>query len=260
MRRAAPALALALASCVAVEGFDPVGDQAAVSGEWLIDGLPPNTRVDGLGSSNRLCEALGATRVRVTFLDDRRPVTHSGLFFQCSLGQFDTRLGAGAVVAAGEWTMRLDALDGSGEVVAVGTPITQTVEQGTYDPATGTPLIDLSGEGEDHPADFLSATISARFRLGAQDANGERCAALGVATVGLVFDDLGGGRVRRAEPEACALGLVGTRVLPGHTYTVHLSAYDAGGGVRFETAPRAFTVARGADVRLDDAGPVALGP
>lgn len=244
-RRLAPCLALGLASCVAVEGFDPVGDDAAINGSWAIDGMTPTTE---------LCDALGASRVRATFLDDRRPVTHSGLFFQCRTGSFDTRAGSGAVIGDGRWTVRLDAIASSGDLVAAGVPTELTVGPDMYEPDAGTPLITVA------LANFFSATLSASFRLAGEDPSDERCAELGVATVALVVDDLGGGEVTGTSPEPCALGVVGTRALPGHTYSVRLRAYDAAGATVYETTPRAVDVATGADVRLDASGPVELGP
>ncbi len=258
MRRLAPLLALTLGSCVAVEGFDPVGDQAAILGEWRIDGESPSTE---------LCDALGAGRVRVTFLDDRRPVTHSGLFFQCRLGEFDTRAGTGAVVGAGRWTLRLDAIDDGGEVVAAGIPTDVTIEQGTYDPDAGAPLIVVATNdaGADpgafvHRANFYSATLSTSFRLGGESPDEERCAGAGIATVGFVFDDLGGGAVTTTEPETCALGLLGTRILPNHTYTFRLRAYDGAGGTVLETSTQTVTPGTGEDVRLDARDPIELLP
>lgn len=259
MRRLVPLVALGLASCVAVEGFDPVGDQAAVYGEWEIDGAAPSTAS---------CDALGADRVRVTFLDDRRPVTHSGLFVQCRLGKFDTRAGSGAVVGAGRWTVRLDAIDSSGELVAAGIAHEVVIEQGTYDPDAGQPLIvvahgDAGADMPDafvHEANFYSATLSAAFSIGGQSPDETRCTEAGISTVELAFDDLDGGAVTDTEPEACAYGLVGTRILPNHTYTVHLRARDAAGGTVVETSTRMVTPTMGQDLRLDATGPVELGP
>ncbi|MEZ4338857.1 MAG: hypothetical protein R3B82_19745 [Sandaracinaceae bacterium] len=258
MRRLAPLLALGLASCVAVEGFDPVGDQAAIFGEWQIDGQDPSTE---------LCDALGASRIRVTFLDDRRPVSHSGLVFQCRLGEFDTRAGSGAVVGAGRWTVRLDAIDDGGNVIAAGISTEAVVEQGTYDPDAGQPLIVVAtndaGTSPDtfvHHADFYSATLSTAFTLGGQSPTDTRCADAGIATVALVFDDLGGGAVTDTEPEACEYGLVGTRILPNHTYSVRLRAFDDAGATVLESSVRMVTPTTGQDYRLDSSAPVELAP
>lgn len=245
MKRLAPLLALALSACVSVEGFDPSGDQAAISGAWEIDGIAP---------TQSSCRSLGAARVRATFLDDRRPVTHSGLFFQCHVGSFSTVGNGGAVIGAGRWTVRLDALDDNGDLLAAGTPTDVTIEEGMYQPDGGTPLIVVD------TANFFSATLSTTYRIQGQDPTQERCDAAGVATVGFVFDDLGGGAVTTVDPAPCALGVLGTRILPGHTYTVRVSAFDAAGATVFERTFDPFAVTTGLHTELDTSGPIDLRP
>ena len=221
------AVAVLSAGCVVLADFDPVGSSASVRGAWTIDGAPPSS-----GS----CKALGATRVRVAFLDDRRAVAHGGLFFECTNGDaarngfFDTADtamgGAGPVVGDGYWTVRLEAIAGAGTPVAVGPSLLVDV------PASNVVALDAMG-----PVDFLTGTVSATFDIGGEAATFASCEAAGIAEVTLVFSDLGTGRVAQEAREPCAAGAVGTRALPGATYRVSLRALDAGGGTVAESAP-----------------------
>lgn len=249
MRSSALALlALALAGCVEVEGFDPVGSQAAIEGRWRIDRMDP---------TGERCTALGAERVRVTFLDDLRPITHSALFFQCRLGDFDTNdvRGAGAVVGAGTWTVRLDAVDGSGRIVAIGPrsmPITVTATDGGPSPPIVVPT-----------ADFSSATLSARFTVGGMGATAARCDERGIVEVDLAFDEWspapGPEPTPAPEAEVCAVGFVGARVPPGH-YVVRVRATvrspDAGVVSFIESGPYSYDVAAGQHVAIDAEHPI----
>ncbi len=273
-RRLAVALGLLVTSCVQVEGFDPVGDVAAVAGRWQIDSATP---------TSSLCETLGADRVQLTFLDGRRPVSHTGLFFRCDQGDFTTVGAGGAVIGAGRWTVRLDAIDSSGALVAVGP--CQEVEVSSECPDAGTPLVTAS-------ANFLTATISAGFRIASQDPTQARCDAAGISEVALVFEDLGGGIViptgqacgvaggngcggatdagvgvdaglpalTGSSSEPCAAGFVGARVAPGHTYRVRVRATDAAGATVRETEARDVSVTAGQHLELDSAGIIELGP
>ena len=245
-------MSLAGLGCVELEGFDPVGDVATISGSWLVDGQPP---------SPSLCEALGTdrdgdrseARVRVTFLDRSRPITHSALFFRCRAGDFDTRpSGAGAVIAAGTWIVRLDAIDSaSGELIAAGETSTWTVQRAA-DGETP-PHIDLElpdpPDAERPVADFLSSTISTSYRVAGEDPDASRCEAVGVTTVGFVFDAAPDG-VMNPAPEPCPVGLVGTRVRPG-PYTLRVVGFDAGGAPVRQSAPRTLDVGVGQHVELD---------
>ncbi|MGE0786232.1 MAG: hypothetical protein AB7S26_11125 [Sandaracinaceae bacterium] len=248
-RKTAIALAaLSLSACVQLTDFNPVGTAASISGRWTIDGNTP------AGAS---CGLLGASRVRVTFLDQLRPVPHSGLFFQCDAERavgggepgFDTRDGSGAVVAAGCWRLRLTALDDSGNVVAVG-PISEFLVPGE-DVAEGCTGAPVTGHIEIPPADFLSATIVAMTTLDGGRAGEASCAEAGISDVRWVFDDLGGGRVDALGEQGltqvtqpCAFGIVAGRALPGFTYTAHLETVDEAGGVRVGPA-QTFTVGAG---------------
>jgi len=274
MRRAIVSLALLVTSCVQVEGFDPVGDVASVCGRWTIDSRTP---------SATSCQALGADRVRLTFLDGERPVTHSGLFFTCDEGRFTTVGSGGAVLGAGNWTVRLDAIDESGAVVATGP--CQEVDVVAV-PDAGGVLVNVVS------ANFLSSTISAAYRLGSQDPTQERCDTAGIATVSLVFEDLGGGTIASASStcgtvpqvgcdagaddagasdagvvattalasEPCAARAVGVRAEPGHTYRVRVRALDAAGATVSESAARDVTVTAGMDIALDAEGSIDLAP
>lgn len=230
-------LGVLLAGCVSLSDFDPVGNAVSIQGQWTIDGEAP---------TDASCAALGASRIRVTFLDERRPVPHPGLFFSCTAssdggeaGVFDTagRRGSGEVVAAGTWTVRLEAIDGTGAVVAIGESAEAVAEAG------GAPIVVPVGA-------FYTGTVSARFAFGDQNANTTTCEAAGVETVALVFDDLGGGAVVGDSSVPCANGAVGARALPGFTYRAHLEALDAEGAVRFATDPQDLSVERGSECRI----------
>lgn len=227
--------------CVEFHDFDPVGDDATISGEWRIDGQPPN---------QESCELLGAESVRVTFLDELRPVPHPGLFFDCPAiqpdrevaGTFDTRQsegGTGAVVAGGDsdehptatWRIRIDAIDGSGEVVAFG-PVEQF--NVTRDVETHIALSE---------AIFYSGVLSAFFEIGGESPTLDLCEEAGIAEVRLTI--AGGGVVVGDAREPCATGAVGTRVEPGFTYTVQLQTLDSSGGPIASTSAEDFLVAAG---------------
>jgi len=202
---------------VTVTDFDPVGSRASIGGGWTID--------EGVPNAFR-CRALGAQRVRVTFLDGERPVPHSGLFFQCDLDDpenveqagFDTREASGEVVEAGCWTIRLDAIDGAGAVVATG-PASDWVVPGDDVDTAG-----CEGPTVDHialpTADFLSARVIARTTIDGARSNEASCEALGVERVRITFEEVGEGRVDgdgrtgvTEVSEPCAFGRLSARVL-----------------------------------------------
>jgi len=244
-------LAMGLAGCVGVEGFDPVGSVAAITGSWQIDSSP---------ATDETCDALGASRVRITFLDGLRAVPHSSLFAACNEGALDSRMGSGAVVAAGLWTVRLDALDGDGSILASG----PTAEMNTDAPdgGVGVPVITVPA------ANFFTATLSSAFTIGGEAPSNGSCEAAGIERVGFVFDELapvGEGEeapgYADTEAELCEVGVVGTRLRPGFTYTVRLRAYAEGGGRVRDSAEQTLDVAATTtDVRFDADGPMELGP
>lgn len=233
--------ALLSSGCVELEDFDPVGNDATIAGRWTIDGEPP---------SEASCETLGVEQVRVTFLDENRPVPHPALFFACTAlqpgsdvpGTFDTRRaegGAGPVVAGGDdeenpvatWRIRLDAIDGNGELIAFG----PTAE------------LDVPRDEETHlelpPANFLSGVLSAFFEIDGQAPTVERCDEAGIAEVRLEIT--GGGTVMDQAREPCATGAIGTRVEPGFAYTLRLQALDGAGTVVGASATETFMVEPG---------------
>lgn len=237
MRRALP-LALLLTGCVQLTDTNPVGTAASIAGAWMIDGQEP-TRV--------LCERLGASRMQVTFLDGLRPVAHPGLFFQCDVTRpvsgetgFDTRDASGFVVDAGCWTIRTDALDVGGTVIAIGPsePVFVPGEDVTADGCGGTDM-------GDHIAlpttDFLTGEVRVWTTIDGTRAGEASCADRGIAEVTLVVDTVpAGGRVdglgvegqmRITQP--CSLGLLAARVLTGDglTYQMHLETSDDTGAM-----------------------------
>lgn len=249
MRRCAlpVALALSLTACVAVEGFDPVGDVAAITGSWTIDGQPAD------GDS---CDALGASRVRISFLDGQRAVPHSGLFTACPEGGIDTRMGSLQVVGAGRWTVRLDAIDGDGAIVATGDTAVVEIELPQGEGDAGVPLIEVPA------ADFFTATLSASFTIGGESPSRASCEAAGIEQVGFVFEPLvGESAIATPQPELCEVGVVGTRLKPGpDPYTVRLVAFGEDGSQISASEPQTIEVATGSAARFDADGPIELGP
>ncbi|HJL17414.1 MAG TPA: hypothetical protein RMH99_17225 [Sandaracinaceae bacterium LLY-WYZ-13_1] len=242
--------AAALAGCVSLYGFDPTGSDATIAGAWRIDGEPP---------SDDRCNALGANRIRVTFVDDRRPYPHPQLFFECTAtqpdrtipGTFDTRQsagGSGPVIRGGAdeddptatFDIRLEAIDGAGSVVAYGPTETVTVDRVTGDEEPG--HVDL---GE---VTFYTGVVSAAWELGGQSATRQRCEDAGIDRVRLSLS--GGGSVSREAEEPCVVGLVGTRVEPGPTYTARLEALDSSGAVVGTSAEETFEVGTGQECSL----------
>jgi hypothetical protein len=248
----APALFVALcAGCVEVVDFDPVGDTASIVFTWTIDGRFPTTE---------LCEAAGVSTVRIAFVDDGRPVVHGSLVRDCATcsessppscfaerpctrgGEvecFDTE--DERVVASGDWTIRVEAVDDGGNVV-------QASPQAVYSSATG--------RIEVMPAAFFSSAVSATVTIDGEAPTTMSCSDLGIETIQLVFDEASGAIA--TEPiEACAVGGVGTRVEPG-TYTVRLRALDVAGAPLAETAPETFTLGTGERAVLNGDEPVEL--
>lgn len=230
--------------CVQVSDFNPVGEAASISGAWTIDGAFPTTES---------CQALGASQVRVTFLDGLRPVVHGALIFacascseaseaacfsmrECMLGGevecFDTR--PDAVVREGTWTVQLEATSGSTVIAA-----------GPRQVVNASPMGHIALE----PVDFLSGRISATFTLNGSAPAFTTCDAAGIAVVELFFESAGGA-IEGSGSETCTVGAVGVRVAPGADYTVRLRALAADGTVVGETAPETFTIEPGEHATL----------
>ncbi len=229
-------IALALSGCVQLADADPVGSVASIAGSWTIEGNQPSTGT---------CGRLGASRMRVTFLDGLRPVTHPGLFFQCDVTRpvggdppgFDSRDASGAVVGAGCWRIRLDALDSGGAAIASGPTVDVVVPAENVD-TTGCAGTDVGDHIALPDTDFLTGRVVAYTTIDGSRANEASCAERGIEEVRLVFDDLGGGRVDAngeigvtSVSQPCSLGLIGARILSTADYTVHLEAVDAAGAV-----------------------------
>lgn len=235
-------IAFACTGCIPVTDFDPVGNAASVSASWTVDGAAPSE-----ASCRELVRPFanagsepGLPRVRVSFLDSERAVPHSGLVFDCALGSFDT--GENRVVAAGSWTVRLEAIDPAGRVIAVG-------PSGVYEATDG-------GELALMEAPFLSAIISARVAVDGAEPSAAACSELGVARIQLVFD-AAGGAIANEDRELCSAGGIGTRVEPGASYTVRLRTLDAANMTLAETEPETIAVEAGEHVELGG-GPIEL--
>jgi len=256
MRSPAPLALAALATlssgCVQVSDFNPVGSAASIAFAWTVDGAFPTTE---------RCAELGASYVRVTFVDGTRPVPHGGLLRNCATcaqgaptsclttmacmrgGEvecYDT--GDAKVVAEGDWTIRVEALDGSGNVVQASPESRQSTASGRIELPT---------------TSFLSGRISADLLLDGSAPTFAACEAAGIESVELVFD-AAGGEVAPDAIEACTVGGVGTRVAPDASYTVRLRALDPEGSVVGESAPETFLVGRGEAVTLNGGEPIEL--
>jgi hypothetical protein len=250
------ALALALTSgCVTVTDYDPVGNASAIAGSWTIDGATPTD----VGCRDLMRSLVPADseppipRVRVAFVDGDRPVPHSGLVFPCFDpecptregcvdGAFDT--GQNLVVAAGDWMIRLEAIDDGGNTIAM------------RPEAPYTAIMD--GRIELASTNFLSAVIDATIQIDGAAVTNASCERLGIVRIELVFDAAGGEVARTPPFEPCGAGAVGTRVAPGASYTVHLRALDIDGATIAETAPETFDLAAGGRAQLAGGAPIEL--
>jgi hypothetical protein len=234
--------ALLATGCIPVIDFDPVGMDSAISASWTIDGeaateascrelLRPFTN-DGTEPE--------IPRVRVTFLDGERAVAHSGLMFSCSEGSFDTD--TNRVVRAGTWTIRLEAIDPAGRVIAVGPAGLYTAEEQSTLVLDETP--------------FLSGIISASVLVGGTEPSETACRELGVASLQIVFD-AEGGLIASRQTERCTAGGIGTRVQPGGAYTVRLRTLDDANQPIAETEPETLTIEAGQHAMIGG-GPIEL--
>ncbi|MFK7987902.1 MAG: hypothetical protein AB8I08_17925 [Sandaracinaceae bacterium] len=219
-----------LAGCIQTGDFDPVGDAASIAGDWTVDGSAP---------SRDACDALGASVVQVTFLDNARPVTHSGLRFECREGSFDTDApgGSGRVIAAPDdegapWRLRFEAVDSGGQVLAIGETVTVFV------PETDKVIMPT--------ANFMSATVLARFVVNGAEPNAERCEEAGFTSVRLELDDPNATAVE----DACPLGLVGARLTAGIEHTARLVGTRTD-GTEVRSAPVTFISEAGGQTTLD---------
>ena len=234
--------ALALAQgCIVLSDFEPVGAGAPIRGSWTIDGAAPTAQsCDAVGTD--LAGATprpGASLVRVVFLDGTRPVVHGNLIFQCVSGSFDTSGGDGGtpqrLVALGQWMVRVQAIDGAGNVLDSGATQAITSESATIDLA---------------PVDFGSAQISARWTVAGQPASVAGCDAAGVDEIEIAFSGTGAPPPHR---ELCAVGVGGRHLRPG-TYDVTIRALGPGGVVAMQ-GPQSVAVASGEHRQL---GPIDL--
>lgn len=245
-------LAMLAGGCVQVSDFNPVGSAASIAFTWTIDGEFPTTE---------RCAELGASFVRVTFVDGTRPVPHGSLLRNCATcaqgapasclmtmacmrgGEvecYDT--GDAKVVAEGDWTIRVEALDGSGNVVQASPETVQSAASGRIELPT---------------ASFLSGRISAELVLDGTAPTFAACEAAGIESVELAFD-AAGGEVAPGAIEACTVGGVGTRVAPDASYTVRVRALGPEGSVVGESPPETFVIGRGQEVVMSSGAAIEL--
>lgn len=235
--------------CAVIADFDPVGDVARIDGQWLIDDRTP-TEADCLLLRN--FEQSDATnRVRVTFLDGERPVAHSGLVFRCDVGNLQLAQQDNPVVAEGSWTVRLDALDSSGDVVASGP---RTAEQ---DASSGLLVAET--------ANFYTRIVRARYHIHGQRANRSLCNDLGITDVRLTVRSIDGA-ASGTTTQHCLEGMIGLRVPPPQSDDVQFEAelftVDTAGTAILRASFGPFDLVQGEHVDLlgMDLEPIALDP
>ncbi len=243
--------------CVQITDFNPVGTASTVEAAWTVDGAFPTTET---------CDALGASVVRVVFLDGLRPLPVGALIAQCARCEQDSNpdcystractLGGevecldtrpNPIVAEGTWTVRVEAFDGS-NIVAAGPE--QTI--------TATPMGHIALD----PVDFLSVRVSATFTIDGGAPTAASCEAAGIASVDLFFDSAGG-PVAGTATEPCTIGGVGARVQAGASYIVSLRALAPDGTVVGQTGLEAFDVDPASDrnahhIQLNAGQPIEL--
>lgn len=227
---------LLLSGCINVIDFDPVGNGASIAGAWTIDGEEANAA---------RCTTLGSPLVQVVFIDEGRPVVHSGLRFECRTATFDTdsRGGAGAVIADGSWTLRLEALDGSGLPIAVSEELSYEV------PSVDRIVLPT--------IEFSTGQLSGEFSLDGIRPTRATCEEAGIATVELAFEQAAAS-LNRSEP--CEVGIVGTRLPSGFDYGVQLRALSETGAVLRESTMETVSVAAGVAATMNGGAPIELQP
>jgi len=223
------AAAIGVSGCIVEITFDPIGADASVEGSWTINGAAPTAES---------CAALGISHVRVRFFDGDRWADHPELVFSCTEGGFDTR--PQAVVADGQWTMALVAIDADGDAIAMGP--TQTV-----DTLAGGGHIALT------PIDFMASGVTAlagSWTIGGAAPTEASCTALGATEVHVQFlDDAGDPDPTATLKLACADGSFVQEMQAGE-YLVRLALVDAASGTLAMVEPQTVTIAEGMTTTL----------
>ena len=240
-------LALAGAAVVMASGcvvvVDPIGSDASVEGQWLINGSTPTAAS---------CAALGITHVRVRVRDGASVFDPADLVFPCADGGFDTR--PGAVLADGVWTLQLVALnaDGaSGEVeVAVGPAETHdTLAEGGHIRLTN--IVNFEGT----PTGFLAGS----WTIDGETPTSARCDSLGINEVHLQFlDGAGSPDPLTTVKYPCTNGSFTEALDPG-SYEIRVVAVDSSGGLLAMAMNETVTITLGATTTINGGLPVDFG-
>jgi hypothetical protein len=202
-------------------GFDPRGTDATVETSWSIDGVAPNSAS---------CGALGITDIRIAFQNGGSWYEHPDLVVPCSVGSLDTR--PTPVIRAGTWTMQVQALDGSGAIIAQGMMANLSVTPGSH---VIMDAIDFTG-GAFNPLGS-DATVEGSWQLNTRMPTSDSCYALGIDRVRFVLfaaTDTAFENGVTAFQVQCSNGRLDSRPMPvvrAGTYLWALEAVDASGAI-----------------------------
>jgi hypothetical protein len=205
-------------------GFDPRGPDATAEARWTIDGRAP---------SAASCAALGVARVRIAFQNGGAWYEHPDLTASCAAGSIDTR--PSPVVAAGTWTVQVQALDSAGAIVAQGMMATLTIP--TQPPVSHLQMdpIDFTG-GVFNPLGS-DATVAGQWQFNGRAPTADSCYAVGIDRVRVVLFAPSDVAFERGVPvfqANCGTGFLDSRPMPvirAGRYLWAVEAIDAAGDI-----------------------------
>lgn len=236
-------LALAATAGCKFVVFEPIGDDATLSGSWTIDGG---------AASSASCAALGLDEVRLAILDGSASVYDPLLTASCSAGMIDTR--PTPVLFAGTYNVRWEAFR-AGSRVATGPSRTIVASVGGHVLA---PAIDFTTPTAFDPTG-TDASVEAHWTVERTAPTAASCAALGIDRVRIAFFDGGTAREYTSLTANCAAGAFDTRperVIRAGSWTVQFQAVDRSGVVLGSGAMVTVNVAAGGHLSLYDGAPV----
>ncbi|MGE0786233.1 MAG: hypothetical protein AB7S26_11130 [Sandaracinaceae bacterium] len=231
---------LLASGCIVTVTFDPIGQDASISGTWTIDGVPPDAAS---------CAAAGIDSVRVRFFDGEDDYRdHPDLVFPCADGQFDTR--PTLLINGGVWTLALIPIRADGSVVETDPPALRE----TFDTVLAGGHIELT------PVDFgvpLTGTrYGASWTIDGATPDATRCDALGIDEVWVQFLDMDGTPIEAmTSKHPCAQGRFTSSIDPG-SYSAMVVAVDRVDAILAMAAREDFTLADGETYLLHMGSPV----